>query len=57
MSLKNVSGISLKLLNLLLLQQAWTTKDLKMEPVRNKRGKLISALSCLIGEDPEINEA
>lgn len=37
MSLKNISGISLKLLNLLLLQQAWTIKDLKIELIINRK--------------------
>lgn len=46
MSLKNIFGISLKLLNLLLLQQAWTIKDLKIELIRKRKEN--SSVHCLV---------
>lgn len=38
MSLKNISGISLKLFIPLLFLQAWKTENLNVEPLRNRKG-------------------
>lgn len=55
MSLKNVSGVSLKLFQLLLVQGATAIKELKTELIKTRKEK--PSVHCLIGEEPEMNTA
>lgn len=54
-SLKTVSGISLKLFHLFLLQRARAIKELKTELIKTRKEE--PSVHCLIEEEPEMNRA